>query len=490
MSDKKENIFQTLKKIEGMFPSSVHSYAFFKQHANYFKLHNFHQAGTTFSKRENDKTPSTHCGKFLRIIDFGGDSNQLQVIEFIRDIENEKLINEFGFDIAKDMKNFITFKQCDRLKENQLLIKEVGYKKAIASKHFHKFTSQEKENHKRRANSYKTAIDILKNLVGWTSDMDLNVEIYIPDVQAKVIKKPYNERYISRMQRALAINKNSPKDIVSGLISGLFRTCSESEIKIGIEKFSIGLNEYEVEDKDTGEFEKIHRLFITERDISGIPHGSFRYNREITPKGLIRGSSKRVLLGEHLIPNFSKNIPIIFSEGHSDVVVNTAKGLQCLTSGSSTTKIGKSICHLKGFDVHFYPDSDEAGYKGAIMKILEVANFNKTIKKEEDRITFKVKPWSLNIEKYFNDKGIECGGVFSFEDRIRWIHKEFEKGTFENLTVEEAISISDPLHWKPVTSAPLKKGFDFIDFHSKIRDEKTSEKAKIMINNLLNIYKV
>jgi len=263
---------------------------------------------------------------------------------------------------------------------------------------------------------------------------------------------PYKEGYLKKM---VEDSFKNPK-LFKTILDGLCRTCSIEEMRIAVKRFRIGLNSYE--DKETKE--TLYRLFIPEFNEKNIPYGSYRYNRELKPKGLIRGKSVRVLFGSHLIPFFDIMKPILFNEGHSDTIVNNAKSMQSVTSGSSTTKIGKEgLESLKGRELHFYPDCDIPGMKGVSTKIMEIEAFNAE-HEPEDRIRYRVYWWA----KTFTDD--KTGKKIGLKDLIAAQIKIYKSEDF-HAPIEGRVT-----KWTFFPRENVKQGYDFIDFHNDYSSSK------------------
>lgn len=313
---------------------------------------------------------------------------------------------------------------------------------------------------------------------------------------------PYSQRYITSQIEERNIPEN--KDIFMSILKGLFRSCSIEEMRVGVKAFNIGLNKYEIELEDKSKIQQ-WRLFIPEYDEKLIPYGSYRYNREYKDnKGLLRRNCKRVLFGSHLLKYFKKSIPIVVSEGHSDVCVNIAKYMQSVTTGSSTSKITPFLPLLKGFELHFYPDSDQPGIKGVTLKILEIEEFNYSLP-EEDKIKYKIFSWGKGfVEKDIQDfKNL----YIPFEEILindtlkkyskKWWLNHFNEETltefidFSIIRKEQELIISKKIkedkkdyiipdsiwidNWKPVSKDFVQQGFDFIDFHTKFQSSEKYE---------------
>ena len=314
-------------------------------------------------------------------------------------------------------------------------------------------------------------------------EVDVNQDLsnWVPEkVVQKVVKKsdPYQEKYIDgRVQNS----KRHPQ-IFKKIIDDLCRSCSEEEKEKAIQIFSIGLVDYfpkvEAGKKPPKNPQKIFRAFIPERDARDVPYGSFSYNRSIKDKkGLLRTNGKRVLFGENLLKNYNLSKPVIFSEGHSDTIVNVAKGFQCITSGSAGMLLGKNIIELKGLTLHFYPDLDVAGVEGLTKKLIEIEIFNSTAN-EEDKIKYKIFYWSTDIiidDEVFDFRLYEKNQGAVVKMLVNKNKQPFST-YIESLSKEDKQTLWSRIRlstWKPKSRTPRKKGYDWIDFHT---DNKTHEK--------------
>lgn len=307
---------------------------------------------------------------------------------------------------------------------------------------------------------------------------------------------PYTDFYIKTQLKERAKPEN--KEIYTHLVKGLFRGCSIEEMRTGCKAFDIGLNKYESEEGTQV------RLFIPEYDENEVAWGSYRYNRDIpSKKGLLRANCKRVLFGSHLLKFFNKEKPIILSEGHSDVCVNVAKYLQCLTSGSSTSQLKPFLSLLKGYEIHFYPDADQPGIKGVTHKILEIEEFNKNIP-EEEKIKYKIFFWGKGfIEDSIEEFSSLCIPIAEIKNSAKkyakawWLNHFNDENLTSNISIdvlkaeqklmiekyikEEKIEITIPEsifidNWSLVSKEFVKQGFDFIDFHIKYQEKDNYKK--------------
>lgn len=290
--------------------------------------------------------------------------------------------------------------------------------------------------------------DAVKMLLEWENhSLDAPIEKVKLTFEKEEKQKAYTEGYLDKMKKEATEYASE----FNSILPGLFRSCSEEEILRGISIFNIGLNRFE------GEEGMVSRLFIPEYDENGVAYGSFRYNRTLDPKGLLRKNCQRVIFGSHLLKVFDRKKPVIFAEGHSDTAVNNAKKFQTLTTGSSTTKIGDNISLLAGLHLHFYPDADIAGLKGVSMKIIEIETFNATAT-ENDKITYEVFWWG---ETVFSSRS---NSYFNKKDFVKEQIKIFKKEKFhapENAKFK---------NWRILKKGIVKEGFDFIDFHTENSD--------------------
>lgn len=359
--------------------------------------------------------------------------------------------------------------------------------------------------------SFVEAIKILAQLVKEdVASLEKDIKIYQKQ-ENKERAIPYSEKYIQ--EQINERNKIENKDLFLSILKGLCRGCSIEEMRVGVKAFNIGLNSYEQTNQDTGEKYMEHRLFIPEYDENNVPYGSYRYNRAYTgKKGLLRTNCKRVLFGSNLMKYFNKNIPLIVSEGHSDTIVNVSKYLQCVTTGSSTTKIGPFLELLKGWTLHFYPDADQPGIKGVTMKILEILEFNESIQLEEDKIKFKVFWWGSTFEekdidvfkklylpleyikkeeslksfskkwwlRHFNDENLDSKiTVDILKKEQEFILDKYKKENKKEFDAPKELFIDS---WTLVSSKNVPQGFDFIDFHSQYNTDETKEKYNKFIS--------
>ena len=268
--------------------------------------------------------------------------------------------------------------------------------------------------------------------------------------EKKEIRSPYTQYYIDKRKVEA---KENPR-LAFELLKKLCRGCSGEEYKRAVKMFNIGLitmNGYHGEEK---------RLFIPEYDENGVPWGSFSYNRDLDPKGKLRKDSKRVLFGSHLMKHFNKNAPIIFTEGHSDCIVNNAKLYQSVTTGSATTPVREYMFPLlEGKILHFFPDADRAGMKGVMQKLLDIEIYNSG-RPEEKHIKYKVYWWS---DKVISKEGELLNKNF-------WITMQEEFFEKKSITPPPEMLFKNWIIIKQKSKEYIGEGYDFIDFHSEYQN--------------------
>jgi len=398
------------------FPTKEDTLSFFMKYHEYFdegsyKADNFDEYTSKFSARREDKSPSVLCKTRLTTIDFGDTQKQKGILQFIADIENEKEDGDF-LKLPKD---------------------------------------------------FPIVVQILAELLNIDENQNMDDYVYVPPPKVEETKvKPYSPKYLDRQKKA--ISSNQP--IFIDLMNGLCRSCSPAEKNRAVKIFNIGLNDYIDVNKESKVQRTVYRLFIPEysRDLSA--YGSFRYNRNEKPKGLLRPKANRVLFGIHLSHDFDDSKPTIFAEGHSDIIVNNSKRIQTITSGSATTPIGDNITEMKGQTYHFYYDLDLPGVKGITERIIEIEEFNKD-QSDNDKIKYKIFQWSSKI--------IVDGVVLDFidyeEEQLETI-KRLKGDTRRGITLDadeifEKCRIST---WRVLSQEPKNKGYDWIDFHTDMQD--------------------
>lgn len=432
MATYKVDLVKLKSKILAKYRTPAESMVFFRK-ANVKKFFNImNLEGTKFSLREADSTASVSVSKELKTNDFGTSAGQKDILVLIMDTLNKNRDEDNKFE---------------------------------RKKHFPVFVKK------------------LAELDG--ADLNEDLSNYVPKkVIVKEVKKepPYKQRYLDARKQN---RKRNPK-IFNKLMDGLCRSCSKEEKDRAEKIFDIGLVDYFKKDtngKIPKNPEKVFRLFIPEYDKNLDAYGSFSYNRSEEKKGLLRKNAKRSIFGIHLLPSFDKNKPIVFSEGHSDTIVNNAKKIQSITSGSATKDIGLNIEDLKGLDIHFYPDLDLPGVEGLTKKILEIEIFNKTAS-NKDKITYSVFYWSTNVlidgenidfRLYEKDQGILLRDLIHrnkrpFSDYLSSLSQSDKKDLWNKIKLS---------NWTPKSRSPKQKGYDWIDFHN---DNKNHEKYNKFIS--------
>jgi len=296
--------------------------------------------------------------------------------------------------------------------------------------------------------------EAVKKLAEWENEnIEEEVDFKPLPIEKKEEVQPYKTIYIQKRKKESLVSSN--RSLFKSLIEGLCRSCSIEEMRMAVKLFDIGLTHYN--DRETNEV--VYRLFIPEYDYNKTPYGAFKYNRGLEVKGLLRSNSKRVLFGSHLFPLFDPLKPIIFTEGHSDCIVNNAKRMASVTSGSSTTKIPEEgLKLLAGRKIHFYPDCDEAGLKGICMKIIQIEEFNAT-QEEDMQIDYRVFWWS---KSYIESK---TGKEITMKELVK---KQIDFFKSHDFHAPEQARVRN---WKVFPLSKVKQGFDFIDFHNEFKDK-------------------
>jgi hypothetical protein len=308
--------------------------------------------------------------------------------------------------------------------------------------------------------------EALSLILEWEGDIP---EDFVPK-ETTGKKEELRSAYSNNYLREAILNKQKFKDLYGELAKGLFRSCSPEEQKEGEKLFSIGFvgkSEYQRED----------RIFIPEFDSGGIAWGSYSYNRGAERKGLLRKNSKRVIFGSHLLKKFGKNI--IFSEGHTDTIVNVSKHMATVTTGSSTKKFGDNIGLLAGKHLHDFPDLDIAGMLGAVNRGLEIDEWNAA--NPDKPILHTIYWWSewfvdQKIATKIQDNQVARSELFfNFKDSIP-IKKEHACFNVDILAIlqeeyakKKKITLPDRLRihtWKVMARGAKPAGYDWIDFHT------------------------
>ena len=408
-----------LNKMLDRFPHKEDTLDFFKRNHEYFsqgcyKASNFDEYKSKFSARREDNTPSTLCKPRLTTVDFGDTGKQKSILQFIVDINNEKEDGEY-LEMPK---------------------------------------------------AFPKAVQLLADLLKVDENQDMDDYVYVPPPPIEEKKAgEYKPNFIDRQKRNSVKNDKSKKTFLS-LMDGLCRSCSLDEKRRAVKIFNIGLNDYLQTDPKTNKSRTVYRLFIPEYSRDLIAYGSFRYNRNEDPKGLLRKNCQRVLFGFHLSHVFKVDKPIIFAEGHSDVVVNNSKRIQAITSGSATTPIGENISELKGKLIHLYYDLDLPGVKGITERVIEIEMFNKDVS-EAEKIKYVIYQWSSKV--IIDDK---VKDFIEYEEEQLEVIKRLKGDTRRAITLTddyifEKCRIST---WKVLSNEPKGKGYDWIDFHTEMKD--------------------
>lgn len=317
-------------------------------------------------------------------------------------------------------------------------------------------------------------IEAVKTFMSWNGQ---DIEQYSNNSFKPVLKKeekkkvaPYKSSYI----RMVIQNRIRYKKSYDILKKELFRGCSTKEAKFAERVLHIGyLPKSE---------EWVDRIFIPEMSIDFVPYGSYRYNRaegkKGGAKGLLRKNSKRVLFPEHLIPKFSKYI--LYVEGHSDCVINIAKGLSCITTGSSTKKFGDNISKLKGKILYDFPDLDLPGLKGAMSRHMEILEYNQSCA-SEDKIKHIIFWWAdwFRSEKIFdkikNNDVLKSDLFYGFKipvkDNFAYFNLNLLENIQRNICQKQKWEFNDKIsvkNWHVVfKNGYRQEGFDFADLYEE-----------------------
>jgi len=326
-----------------------------------------------------------------------------------------------------------------------------------------------------------TGFDFKNALITFMSWLGEDIEIKPPEMRFKKDKKSQVNPYKPSYLRRVISDRHLYKEQYEKLAKGLFRSCTEKQKKYAENVLYIGYV------PATEEY--VDRIFIPEMDEKGIAYGSYKYNRGADPKGLLRRNSKRVLFGSHMLPKYKDYI--IYSEGHSDTVVNIAKRFSCITTGSSTKKFDDKLSLLKGKTLLDFPDLDIAGMKGAMSRKMEIEEFNKNAS-PEDKIKHIIFWWAdwITSEKIYqkisNNQTEKQDEFISIKDDIVLSNglagiskKMLRKLQFEICKKKNwPFELLDINNWKVVYKKQHKKaGFDFIDLYES---EDSEEKEKLL----------
>lgn len=419
-----------LNKMLDNFPTKEDTLNFFEKNHKFFtegkyKASNFDRYKSKFSARAEDSTPSTLCKPRLTTVDFGDTGKQKGILYYIADILNEQ--------------------------------------------------EEDKSKHLSLPKHFPVLVKKLAEMLNVDENQNIDDYIYVP-VEVEETKKspPYSTSYIQK-QKEYSLKDAKTKKLFKELMEGLCRSCSIDEMRRAVKIFNIGLTHYMDTNKETKKIRKVHRLFIPEYSTDLTAFGSFRYNRGEDPKGLLRKKCVRVLFGNHISHVFKTDKPIIFAEGHSDVIVNNSKRIQTITSGSATTPIGDNIEEMKGKTYHLFYDLDLPGVKGITERVVEIEEFNKD-KDEEDKIKYKIFQWSSKI--IIDD---EVKDFIDYEEDQKEVIKRLKGDTRRGITLsdDEIFEKARISNWRVLSHEPKKKGYDWIDFHT---DMQTHDRYKVFID--------
>lgn len=313
--------------------------------------------------------------------------------------------------------------------------------------------------------NFSHALDLILSWEG------VNPQAFVPIQREGFQKEELRSAFSNNYIREMVINRSKMNEQYQLLVPGLFRSCSQKEISNAEKLFSIGFS-------PKSEYEEENRIFIPEFDSGGIAWGCYKYNRGSGKKGLLRKNSKRVIFGSHLLKKFKNDI--ILSEGHTDVIVNVAKNLASVTTGSSTKKFNENIGLLAGKTLHDFPDLDIAGMLGAMNRGLEIEAFNTQF--PDKKITHIIYWWSQwffdeKLAEKLKNNGVAPSELFYFiKDQIP-IKKDHAFFNIDILAIlqetyaeKKKIVLPDYLrihNWKIIAKGSKKAGYDWIDFHTE-----------------------
>lgn len=323
--------------------------------------------------------------------------------------------------------------------------------------------------------TFLEAVDLFLSWEG--ADYDYNPPVSNFVKEKKDTSAPYKDSYI----RATMVDKARNLARYEELAKDLFRSCSPEEKANGERLFSVGFIT-----KEKAEYEgSVDRIFIPEFDQNKIPYGSYRYNRnDKDRKGLLRGNSKRVLFGSHLLGDATN---VVFAEGHTDTVVNCSKGMQCVTTGSATKRFEENLAILAGRNILDFPDLDLAGLFGAVNRDIEISQWNANCL-EEDRISHQVYIWAEGFVDSKVNERIDSGESLIKEIYFPFL-AEIEENGFSKEIMLQLVQIYaqkknysiDTSKWKFISKGFKKGGYDWIDFHL---ENQSKDAYKPFINSL------
>jgi len=342
--------------------------------------------------------------------------------------------------------------------------------------------------------SFIEAVKLFLTWEGYNIEENIQYNIPKPVVYQHEEKKTYKAPYKERFLQERVLDRVRHKEQYEEIAKGLFRGCNAKEKEFAEGILYIGF--LKSDDPDFAD-----RIFIPEFDQDEIPWGHYLYNRNAEPKGLLRKNAKRVLFGSHLLKKYPKNI--IYNEGHSDTIVNIAKGYASITSGSATKPIKEYLSLLEGKTLHDFPDLDIAGSIGAIKRRLDIIEYNLSLPKEERefrKISHKIYWWSNTFisdklgEKIFNRKINQYDELFPFINQVKlgtykgkvlaMIDIKLMDQVIANWLQKRNVPVKKyllPSSWKIMISKPRKMGFDFIDFHEETLEGIKKEKKERLL---------
>jgi hypothetical protein len=340
-------------------------------------------------------------------------------------------------------------------------------------------------------------LDAVKLFLSWEGyDINENINYNIPkpvvyvDKEKKKYKAPYKERFLQER----VLDRVKYKKEYEELAKGLFRGCTPEEKRCAEGALYIGFlksNDPVFPD----------RIFIPEFDQDEVAWGHYLYNRNAEPKGLLRKDAKRVLFGSHLLKKYPRQI--LYCEGHSDTIVNIAKGYASVTTGSATKDIKEYLPLLEGRELHDFPDLDIAGAKGAIRRRLDIIEYNLSIPKAERKkrmVHHKIYWWAPVFysdklgEKIINNRLSPYDPLYPFVPKIKLVRVKKSGKVVAMIDLElldkiiihvlkkNKINIKSyllPSNWKLISKKGKKMGYDFVDFHEETElDSIKKEKKK------------
>ena len=339
--------------------------------------------------------------------------------------------------------------------------------------------------------SFQEAVRLVMSWEG-LDDESSPAPTWEPHKEKKSEVKPYQPSYL----RTMILNKSRYQEQYNSLVEGLFRgTCSEKEVKYAEKMLHIGYVPAE------GEF--VDRLFIPEIGLDGFAYGSYRYNRTGEPKGYLRKNAKRILFPEHMLPKYKKDF-VVYCEGHTDVIVNVAKRIAAISTGSATKKFGKNIQKLAGKTLYDFPDLDFPGIKGAIERNAEIKEWNASCT-ESDRINHIIFWWAdwfysrkiydkivgkavAKSDPFFeianeiyldHDRKLAFIDLKKIDKAMRILQRKKKVDPEKIFSVEENVRVI-------FKGSSYKEGFDFVDFYGLNPKKESDMNAKSTLISFLS----